>query len=42
MKTFRANGNETTHHPHTGTKKKYSGSALGKRKVVSDGNIKNK
>ena len=42
IETFRANGNETTHHPHTGTKKKYSGSALGKRKVVSDGNIKNK
>ena len=23
IKTFRANGNETTHHPHTWTKKKY-------------------
>jgi hypothetical protein len=27
---------------HTHALKEYSGSALGKRKVVSDGNIKNK
>ena len=36
IRTFRANGNETTHHPQTRTNK-----ILWKRKVVSDGNIKN-
>ena len=32
IETFRANGNETTHHPHTGTKKKIFRQCFGKKK----------